>query len=305
MDFIRQLQIFVAVVETGNFTRAADTLRMARPAVTNAINGLEKDVGARLLHRTTRRSSLTGEGELLYAHATTILKDVADTRNLFGGSGESPKGRLRIDIPVALAKPLVIPALPAFREAYPDVDIMLGVSDQPVDLVADAVDCVLRIGILPVSSMIARKIALMTMVICASPTYLARHGEPTTIEELREHQPVNYFSGRSHRPIPWSLPDGLNGGLIELGSTIMVNDAQALVGCALAGMGLVQVPAMFIADHLARGELVAVLTELGEVEWPTWIMYPNRQYLAPQVRLFIEWMVALVSAQRSEWLRPL
>lgn len=157
MDFIRQLQIFVTVVEMGNFSRAAETLHMARPGITKAIGELEKHVGVRLLQRTTRRTNLTGEGEALYSKAMELLRDVDDAQNLFGGSKEKPSGRLRIDIPAALAKSLVIPELAKFRTQFPDISIVLGVNDQPIDLIANSVDCVLRLGTLPVSSMIGRR----------------------------------------------------------------------------------------------------------------------------------------------------
>lgn len=304
MHFIRQLQIFVTVIEAGNFTRAAHTLRMTRPGVTKAIGALETALGVRLLHRTTRRISLTGEGESLYERATGLLGDVADTRNLFGGRADQPAGRLRIDVPVAIAKPLLIPALPAFRAAYPDIEVVLGVSDQPVDLVADAVDCVLRIGPLPVTSMIARRLAMITMVICASPSYLTRNGTPRRIEDLARHQAVNYFSGRGHRSIWWNVSKTDEKNELAVSSAMMVNDANALVACALEGMGLIQAPQLLVSEHLTSGRLVKVLPSLCDAQWPLSIMYPNRQYLAPQVRVFINWFARLVETKSSANLRP-
>lgn len=247
MDLIRQLRIFVTVVETGSFSRASDALRMARPGVTKAIGDLEATLGVRLLHRTTRRISLTGEGESLYERATGLLNDVVAIRDLFGGNEEHPAGRLRIDVPVALAKPLLIPALPEFSAAYPDIEVILGVSDQPVDLVADAVDCVLRIGPLPVTSMIARQLATIRMVICASPNYLSLHGTPKRLEELARHKAVNYFSGRGHRAIPWRVSGREEKHELAVPSAMMVNDAEALVACALEGMGLIQVPELLVS----------------------------------------------------------
>lgn len=304
MDFIRQLQIFVAVVETGSFARASDALRMARPGVTKAIGGLEAALGVRLFHRTTRRIGLTGEGESLYERASGLLNNVSAVRNLFGGTAEHPAGRLRIDVPVALAKPLLIPALHEFYTAYPDIEVILGVSDQPVDLVADAVDCVLRIGTLPVTSMIARQIATISMVVCASPGYLSLYGTPRRVEDLARHKAVNYFSGRGHRPIRWSVSGGTEKRELSVPNAIMVNDAEALVACALEGMGLIQVPALLINEHLSSGRLAQVLPSICSTRWPLSIMYPNRQYLAPQVRVFIDWIARLVEMKRSPALRP-
>lgn len=303
MDFIRQLQIFVTVAEMGNFTRAADTLHMARPRITKAIGELEKNVGVRLLQRTTRRTNLTGEGEALYSKATELLREVEVTQNLFGGSKERPSGRLRIDIPVALAKSLVIPELPKFRQLYPDISVILGVNDQPIDLIANSVDCVLRLGELPTSSMIGRKIASVKMVICASPEYLAKQGNPTSIEDLNKHMTINYFSGQKHTPLAWYFSQQGNVEEMMLTGALMANDAEAVVACALNHMGLIQVPGILVSEELSQGKLIQVLPKAGDVEFPLSIMYPNRQYLAPQVRTFIDWMIQTTESQKGLWIR--
>ncbi|AUW58953.1 LysR family transcriptional regulator [Sphingobium sp. SCG-1] len=304
MDFPQQLSIFVAVADNGSFSRAAEGLRMPRPSVTNAINALEAALGARLLQRTTRRTSLTAEGERLYDRATRLLTDISETRNLFGASSVAPRGRLRVDIPVALARPLIIHRIAEFRALYPEVDVILGVSDQPVDLLADGVDCVLRIGELAPTSMIARKLATMTIVVCGSPDYLEAHGTPGTVEDLRQHQAVNYFSGRGYRPIAWSMPEDAGIPQFNLRSGIMVNDTEAFVACALNGLGLIQVPGLVVAEHLASGKLVEVVRAMRTILWPLSIMYPNRQHLAPQVRVFIDWVAEIVASSTDEWLRP-
>jgi LysR family transcriptional regulator for bpeEF and oprC len=304
MDFPQQLRIFVSVVDNGSFSRAAEALRMARPGVTNAINALESGLGARLLQRTTRRLNLTAEGERFYDRATRLLTDITEAQNFFGGNSLAPSGRLRVDIPVALARPLIINRIPEFQALYPEVDVILGVSDQPVDLLADGVDCVLRIGELAPSSMIARKLGSMTMVICGSPAYLAAHGIPSTVEELKPHRAVNYFSGRGHRPVAWSLPGDIDLLQFTLRSGIMVNDTEAFVDCALNGIGLIQVPGLVVADHLASGALVEVVPAMRAVSWPLSLMYPNRQHLAPQVRVFVDWVVGIVADSGGEWLSP-
>ncbi|ACR12852.1 putative HTH-type transcriptional regulator YhjC [Teredinibacter turnerae T7901] len=303
MDFIRQLQIFVTVAEMGSFTRAAESLHMARPGVTKAISELEKNVGVRLLQRTTRRTNLTGEGEALYTKATQLLRDVDVTQNLFGGSKERPSGRLRIDIPVALAKSMVIPALPGFRSLYPDISVILGVNDQPIDLIAKSVDCVLRLGQLTASSMIGRQIATIKMVVCASPEYLARKGPPRSIEALNEHLTINYFAGQKHTPLAWFFKRNQKIEEILLPSSLMANDAEAVVACALNHMGLIQVPGILVAEELHQGALVQVLEEFSGIELPLSIMYPNRQYLAPQVRTFINWVIDITDAQKGPWIR--
>ncbi|MDF3808683.1 LysR family transcriptional regulator [Rhodopseudomonas sp. BAL398] len=293
MDFVQQLRIFVAVADNGSFARAAAALRMARPSVTNAVSALEASIGARLLQRTTRRSSLTAEGELFYERATQILTDVAGAQNLFGGSGQVPRGRLRVDIPVALAKPLIIPRLPEFTERYPDIEIILGVSDQPVDLVAEGVDCVVRLGELAASSMISRVVARVPMVSCAAPVYLAAHGVPKTMEDLSAHRAVTYFTGRGRSTIDWQLIANGEERSIRMRSAILVNDSEAFVACALAGLGLIQALRATVAEQLENGQLVEILPQVQTVQRAVSIMYPNRQYLAPQVRAFIDWISAV------------
>src|SRR5690606_947688 len=142
---------------------------MARPSVTNAVQGLETVLGARLLHRTTRSTTLTAEGESFYDRAVTILADVAEAKALYSNKGALPRGRLRVDLPVALARPVILPRLPEIVERFPDVELILGVSDQPVDLIAGGIDCVVRLGDLQDSSMVARRVARAQMINCAAP----------------------------------------------------------------------------------------------------------------------------------------
>jgi LysR family transcriptional regulator for bpeEF and oprC len=293
MDFIQQLQVFVTVVDSGSFARAAEALRMGRPSVTNAVSALESAIGARLLHRTTRRSSLTSEGELFYERVTQILADVEEARDLFSGSGQLPKGRLRVDIPVALAKPYIIPHLPDFTHRYPDVDIILGVSDQPVDLLAEGVDCVLRLGELSASSMISRVVAQVGMITCAAPSYLSTCGIPQTIEDLSAHRAVTYFAGRGRRTMDWHFVEGGEEHTIRLRPGILVNDSEAFIACAVAGLGMIQAPRLGVREHLESGRLVKILPDLETLPRLVSIMYPNRQHLAPQVRAFIDWVTGI------------
>ncbi|PZQ56767.1 MAG: LysR family transcriptional regulator [Novosphingobium pentaromativorans] len=302
MDFIQRLRVFVAVTENRSFARTAEALRMTRPGVTNAINALEDSVGARLFHRTTRRVSLTVEGEQLHERALQLLADVDETQGLFGGSGERPRGRLRVDIPVAIAKPFIIPALPQFIAAYPDVEVILGVSDQPVDLLAEGVDCVIRLGHLPESSMVGRVIAQMEIVICASPAYLDAHGTPQTFDDLTGHKAVNYFAGRGHRPMPWQIPDSDGLKEIVVKSGVMVNDTEAFIASTLAGLGLAQGPGACMAEHLKSGALVEVLPNARKLRRPLSVMYPAQRHLAPQVRAFIDWSERVIANSRNEWI---
>lgn len=297
MKFIRHLKIFIAVVESGSFAKAAACLGVARPSVTKAINELEEELGARILHRTTRLTSLTSEGQLLYHRAISLLNEVSDTRNLFLETSQRPQGRLRVDIPVALAKTLIIPQLPDFQKSFPNIDIVMGVSDQPIDLIADSVDCVLRIGPIASTSMITRKLGSLNMIICASPSYLVQHGHPKTINDLKSHIAVNYFSGRSYHPVNWRLSDEAKDE-ISIESALMVNDAEALIAGGLAGIGLIQVPKIMVSDYIKNGQLIKILSDSSESKWPISIIYPNRKNLPQKVRVFIEFLSEIITKKQ-------
>ncbi|EJL33461.1 LysR family transcriptional regulator [Novosphingobium sp. AP12] len=295
MDLLQRLRIFVAVAERGSFASAAEALSLARPRVTNAIAALEGEMGVRLVHRTTRRTVLTGEGETLYDQALQLLSEAERTMNLFGGSAASPRGRLRVDVLVALARSVIVPKLAEFRSTYPDIELVLGVSDQPTDLIADGIDCVIRIGDLPVSSMVGRLIGRIELIVCGSPGYLEARGTPRAIADLPDHDAVVYFSGRGRRPVEWHLIEGGAERSVRMRPSLLVNDSEAFVACAVAGLGLIQVPRITVADHLAHGSLVELLGDLSTANRPVSVLYPSRQHLTSQVRAFIEWSASLIA----------
>lgn len=304
MNFLNSMQIFVAVVEHGNFAKAAAALRMARPSVSNAVQELEVEVGARLLQRTTRSTTLTAEGETFYERAAQILGDVAEAKTLYHSQGGSARGRLRVDLPVALARPVIMPRLQEFATQYPDIEIILGVSDQPADLVAEGIDCVVRIGGLSNSSMVARRIAVAHMVNCATPTYLQHHGTPVSLQDLRHHRAVHFFSGRDRRVMDWHYLSGAEELTIKMRPAISVNDTEAFLHAGLSGFGLMQALGITVEQYLATGELVEILAEIRPNPRPISILYPSKRQLAPQVRAFIEWIGATFARSPSPWLAP-
>lgn len=304
MDLFGSMKIFVAVVENGSFSRAADVLDTTRPVVTNAIKALEASLGVRLLHRTTRRTGLTPEGSAYYDRVTLILEEVAEAQSLTGGGGESkrPEGRLRIDLPVALASHFIVPALKQFAELHPGIELTVGVSDNPVDLVAEGIDCVVRLGELPDSSMVAQRIGWVQMATCGSPQYLQQHGTPKTLDDLPQHVAVGFFSGRSRRMMDWQFLLEQEVCIIKLKASVMVNDSDAFIECALTGFGLIQVPGISVSRHLQTGALEPVLQQLAVPRKPVSVLYPSRRYLSPQVRAFIAWISALFKTSQNPWL---
>jgi LysR family transcriptional regulator, regulator for bpeEF and oprC len=290
MDRLQAMQVFTRVVDTNSFTRAAETLDLPRASVTTIIQNLEAFLGTRLMHRTTRRLSLTPDGAAYYERCVRILADVEETEASFQSGNKKPHGKLRIDMPGSIGRLLVIPSLCEFHTRYPDIDLQLGLSDRPVDLLQEGVDCVVRVGALQDSSLVARRIGLFEGVTCAAPDYIERAGMPASLEDLDNHKAVNYFSSRTGRTLDWAfLVDGKEIE-VKMKSIVSVNDADAYVTCGLEGFGLIQ-PALFmVLPHLRSGQLVEVLPELKPLPMPISVVYPHSRHLSPKVRVFVDWI---------------
>lgn len=290
MELLRAMQVFAKLAELQSFTKVAEAMQTGRPHVTRTIQDLEASLGVRLFQRTTRRVKLTTEGERFYERVKEILVNIAETTSMFDRSGSTLRGRLRIDIPSAFSQHSFMESLKRFTEAFPEIELALGVTDRAVDLVAEGIDCVLRIGDLPDSSMVAREIGTAIMVTCASPDYLQASGLPTALQDLREHRCVSFLSGQSNRPLPWHFSvDGTDRPHIPHGG-ITVNESNAYVQCGVAGLGIVQAPGILVESSLARGELIEVLRAYRPQPRQVSVIYPSRTHLAPQVEAFVEWL---------------
>jgi LysR family transcriptional regulator for bpeEF and oprC len=293
MDMLQAMRVFVTVVDQGSFAKAADVLQMHRPNVTREIKNLESYLNVRLLHRTTRKQTLTDDGAVFHDRCLQILGAVDETKDLFSQAGAAPRGKLRVDVPVTLGKSIIIPALHEFADKYPGIELIVGTGDQAVDLVAQGVDCVVRIGKLKDSSLIAKQIGELKMITCAAPAYVARHGKPDTLEDLDRHRAVNYFSGKERRVLEWEFKKGQRTIPVKVRSGLQVNDSDALVAGGLAGFGLLQAIEITVSDHLRDGSLVPVLADFPPATKSIWVMYPHRQNLPTQVRVFVEWVSEL------------
>jgi DNA-binding transcriptional LysR family regulator len=294
MDRIDLFRIFCRVVECSSFTRAADTLGMPRSSVSAAVQELETRVSARLLQRTTRRVSPTQEGLALYERCQRLIFDVEEAENLFRHDAAQPSGMLRIDVPGRIGRLIIAPALPGFLERYPKIDISLGVTDRAVNLFEDSLDCVLRVGPLSDSGLIARPIGKLALINVASPAYLARHGTPTSSADLAAHWAVNYASPSSGRVEDWEWQEDGALRTLPVKSRVTVNSAEAYIACCLAGLGLIQIPAYDVRRHLAAGELVEVMPEQRPEPMPMTLLYPHRQFLSQRLQVFIEWLETLL-----------
>jgi len=294
MDRIDLFRIFARVVECSSFTRAAHMLGVPRSSVSAAVQELEGRVGARLLHRTTRKVAPTQDGLVFYERCRSLIADVEDTENLFRQDAAQPSGRLRIDVPGRIGRLIIAPALPDFLARYPAIGIDLGVTDRAVNLVEDSIDCVLRIGPLNNSSLIARQIGELPLINVASPAYLERHGAPRSPSDLARHRAVNYASPTSGRVEDWEwVEDGVVRSLPMQGE-VTVNSAETYIACCLAGLGLIQVPAYDVRDHIEAGELVEVMAEHRAQAMPATLLYPHRPHLSPRLQVFADWLEKLV-----------
>jgi LysR family transcriptional regulator for bpeEF and oprC len=293
MDRFQAMQVFTRVVDTNSFTVAADTLGLPRATVTTTIQSLERRLQVRLLNRTTRRLSLTPDGAAYYERCVRILADVEDTESSFHDVERGPKGRLRIDLPPSIGRLILIPQLCEFHTRYPDIELMIGMGDRPVDMIREAVDCVIRVGELQDSSLVARRIGTFQGVTCAAPSYIERHGEPGTIEDLAQHRAVNYFSSRTGRNIDWDFViDGVTTE-VKLNGVVSVNDADAYLACALQGFGLIQSARYMVLPYLQSGQLVEVLPQWTPAPMPISVVYLQNRHLSPKVRVFVDWVSEL------------
>ena len=294
MDRIQAMQVFATVVDAGGFTKAAQQMQLPRATVSSAVQQLEAQLGVRLLHRTTRRVQLTLDGSGFYERCQQLLADFEEIEALFSQQGASPRGKLRIDVPGPIGRQVLAPALPDFFRQYPDIQLELGVTDRPVDLIQEGVDCVIRVGQLGESRLVARRVGMLAQGNYASPGYLESFGEPCSPDDLARHQAVNYASPSSGKVFAWEWQrDGARQER-ALSARISVNQVETYLACALAGLGLIQLPRYDAAPHVAAGRLVEVLAGWPPPAMPVSVLYPHRRHLSRRVQVFVEWASALL-----------
>lgn len=291
MDQLLAMRVFVRIAEAGTFVRAAESLDLPKPTVTKLVQSLEAHLGAKLLQRTTRRVSVTPEGAAYYERARALIAQLEDMDAAASTTRATPAGRLRVDIGSSLANVILIPALPEFRARYPDIQLELGVSDRPVDLIGDAVDCVIRGGELADSTLVARRIAELEFVTCASPAYLARFGTPAHPSELETgHQLLNYFSSLTNRPFPQVFRRGADVFEIRTPPAVAVNESTAHVTALLAGLGIGQTFRVIVQPLIDAGALVPVLESWTDLRKPQYVVYPQNRHLSARLRVFVDWV---------------
>ena len=294
MNKLEAMEVFVQVVDAGSFTRAADNMQRPKATVSTQILALEKTLAVKLLHRTTRQLGVTAEGAAYYTHCQRILADVRASEESLSRSRLSPSGRLRVDALTGLASAIVIPAVPDFLRRYPEIELELGCSDRPADLIEEGVDCALRGGVLEDSNLIARRLAKLRFVTCAAPDYLARHGRPTHPNDLLGHRCVNYFSPRSGKIADWDFSRGRERLRVAQPRSIAVNDSNAYVSAGLAGVGIVKLSTIMAGPLIARGQVEQLLPDWNSIPMPIHLVYPENRHLSAKVRVFADWVTELL-----------
>lgn len=289
-DQLGAMRAFARVVEAGTFTRASDSLDMPKATLTKLIQTLESHLRTRLLNRTTRRVTVTPDGAAYYERVVQLLADLDELDGSVALSQTSPKGRLRIDISGSLALLIIIPALPDFHTRYPDIQIDVGVTDRPVNLIAENVDCVVRGGEITDQTLIARRIAELAFITCTAPSYLARYGEPQHPSDIeRDHHVVGYFSAESGRHWPFSFSRGNETLEIQGHYIAAFNEGSAYVAAGVAGLGIIQAPDFMIRRHLDDGSLRRILQDWTTEVMPLHIVYPPNRHLSTKLRIFVDW----------------
>lgn len=294
MDRIQAMQIFMRVAEAGSFVRAAETLSLPSSTVTSSIKGLEKYLQVRLLNRTTRRVSLTPEGVQYLGQCREILSLIEHTEASLTESVKRPQGRLRVDMPGGIAQFIVMPNIKDFYRRYPDIYLMLGVSDRQVDLVQEGVDCVVRTGELNNSTLVARPLGRFRWITCASPDYLNEYGIPETPAELQQHRAIHYFSGSTRRANELHFVRGNETLFVPVNGNAAVNETGLYIKMCLEGFGLAQLAESIVSEHLQKGALVEVLADWRPPSVPVTLLYPHQRFLSPTVRAFADWIAEII-----------
>jgi DNA-binding transcriptional LysR family regulator len=297
MNKIEAMQIFVRVAEQASFTRVAESLGIPKASASMAVQQLESTLGTRLLHRTTRKVQMTHDGQACYERCKDLLADLDDLEGMFRQSGQSLRGRLRVDMPSRIARRYVIPQLARFLQAHPQLELELSSTDRLVDLIQEGFDCVLRVGTPRDPHLVVRPVGGLTIINCASAEYLRRCGTPRTIADLAEHRLIDYVTTFGARSTGFEYVEANELRSLPMSGSVVVNDTDAYEAACVAGFGLIQAPEIGVREHLASGALVEVLPQYRPAPMPVSLLYAHRRNLPTRVRAFMEWLV--------ETLRPI
>lgn len=288
------MNAFVRVVQAGSFTKAANTLNVPKASITRLVQQLETLLEVRLIHRTTRALTLTAEGATYYERVVRLLADLedieADTRSALA----KPSGWINVEVSVALGTMVIAPALPEFFERCPGIEVNLTANNRDVDLVADNLDCAIRVGSIADQSLVARRIGGFHFTTCAAPSYLKRRGTPRHPDDLlKAHSTVGMVSDRLGGPLPFVFTQGAQRLEFTPPHLFQVNDTNGLVAGAIAGLGIMQAPGFAAQAAIASGQLFPLLEDWPSDVHSMSVVYPPNRYLSAKVRVFVDWIVEM------------
>ena len=282
------MRAFTRIVERRSFTQAAEDLGLPRSSVTDAVKGLEARLGVRLLQRTTRQVSPTLDGEAYYQRCVNLIADLEEAEGTFAGA--RPSGLIRVDVHGTQARHFLLPGLRDFLDAYPGVRLHIAEAHQPLDMIREGFDCILRAGDLADSPLIQRRLAMLDRGTFASPAYLDRFGAPQTPDQLEGHRMVGLMSQQISEVAPLVFRDGDDIRQLTLPTLITVTGPETNVASACMGLGLIQVPRYRVETELATGALVEILPDFPPSPLPVYILYSHTRQLSPRLRVFIDWV---------------
>ncbi|MEH6346759.1 MAG: LysR family transcriptional regulator [Bermanella sp.] len=289
MDGIGVIPIFVAVIENKGFSAAAEYLGITKSAVSKRITLLEQQLGAKLLHRTTRKISLTEAGEQYYVHAIKALNAARDAQDaVFQLQGE-PQGKLRIHAPMSFGHLHVAPLIPDFLQRFPKISVDLVLDDKTVDLVAEGFDVAILSGDLSDSSLIARKLAPGHSVVCATPDYIDQHGHPETPEALTQHNCLLYSYSKNANQ--WSFNQHGKTSTVEVSGNYQANNSEAILEALIKGCGIARLPTFIAGAHIKSGKLLNLFETYQMPHKDIHAVFIERQYMPEKVRVFLDFAI--------------
>jgi LysR family transcriptional regulator for bpeEF and oprC len=299
MDQLVCIRSFVRVADLHSFTKAADALGLSRAVISTHVADLEKHLRCQLLHRTTRRVGLTSDGSEYLARCQRILAELDAADETLRGTRLSPQGRLRVDVPVVFGRALLIPALRKFTARYPQLQLEVQLNDRVVDLIAEEVDLVVRVGAVREPHLIARRIVNTRLLTCASPDYLHEHGIPTEPEELRRHKLIGHLGAGSRRPHKWQFQRGNVKRQLTFPSQVAFNSVEAQIAAAIRGVGILQTMDLVVAEALASGKLELVLRDWSAPGAPISVVCRSALRDSPKIRVFADFATELLLQYRQ------
>jgi DNA-binding transcriptional LysR family regulator len=289
MDKYQEMRVFVGVVDANSFVNAGEALGLSKQAVSRHVADLESRLGVRLMRRTTRKLSLTDEGRVFYARCSELLASVDDAEAEITSRANEGKGLLKINAPLSFGLLYLAPLWPQFMRQHPKVTLDVTLVDRVVDLVDEGFDVAVRIARLPSSSLVSRKLTSTRVVLCASPEYLRLRGSPKHPAELSAHDVMSYSLLSTGESWEFSGPDGKVS--VKVSPRMRTNSGDTCTAAALQHLGIILQPSFMVGPHLLAGTLVEVLPDYQSIELDVYAVYPSRKFLAPRVRLLIDFLV--------------